>query len=361
MYNILIDINEFEPNIGSSNDMLDLAYYSQDLPIKYYMTGKINVSHRAQVEKKGIIIIEGESLPRSAKNILRYMISVLFWIIKLKRLKIQIVHFNYATWGPSLACAANILNIGITARAGGSYHKNNKSMHWVKKFAALCKEQATDLLRSPVKERVHIIGGFVNLDKVMENAKRPSTIFAEKSDTINIIYVGQLVERKGIHLLIEAFKKLDENCHLYLIGGNWSVDQFAQQLKQQIVKSELQERIHTLDHRTDVASIINKADIIVLPSFSEARPRVILESMILGKCVIATSVGGVPDMIIDGTTGLLVEPNNVDKLADGLITATSNFELRERLGANAKEFCKQNIDPYKSAKSYFTFFKNVII
>jgi len=87
----------------------------------------------------------------------------------------------------------------------------------------------------------------------------------------------------------------------------------------------------------DAGEKIKEFDIFVLPSRSEALPYVILEAGAAGLAVIASSVGGIPEVIRNGENGVLVEPENTEVLFSSLLLLAENEELRERLGNKLKE------------------------
>lgn len=83
-------------------------------------------------------------------------------------------------------------------------------------------------------------------------------------------------------------------------------------------------RIRFLGHRDDVPSVLAEADAFVLPSQSEAFPNSIIEAMASGLPVVATAVGGIPELVADGTTGRLVPPGDADALADAIVHVLEN-------------------------------------
>jgi len=96
------------------------------------------------------------------------------------------------------------------------------------------------------------------------------------------------------------------------------------------------ERVLFTGYRGDVADLLRMADVSVLPSWSEGLPNAVLEAMASGVAVVATRVGGVPELIEDGVTGLLVQPHDVAGLGAALTAVLSNPELAERLGWAAR-------------------------
>jgi glycosyltransferase involved in cell wall biosynthesis len=87
----------------------------------------------------------------------------------------------------------------------------------------------------------------------------------------------------------------------------------------------------------EVARALDEATVLVLPSRSEGLGRVVVEAFCRGRGVVGSRVGGIPDLVEDGGTGLLVEPEDARALAEALVRALSDRELAERMGAAARE------------------------
>jgi glycosyltransferase involved in cell wall biosynthesis len=85
----------------------------------------------------------------------------------------------------------------------------------------------------------------------------------------------------------------------------------------------------------EIAAALNEATVLVLPSRSEGLPRVVIEAFCRGRGVVGGRAGGIPDIVVDGETGLLVEPGNPESLAATLLRVLANRPLAERLGAAA--------------------------
>ena len=358
--NILIDIGTFDPKIGASNDMLDLSYYSNAEKISFFVTGNIDTKYTPTLLKKGLKVIAGSSKPYARSVLPFYLISVLVWVFRLKKYKIDLVHINYISWGPSLALAARLCGIPIVARAGGKYDLRNKTTTWVSQYIANCHEQAINQLNSPLKDRVNVVGDLLDVDRISRDREKKTDIFQHVNEAIKIVFVGQISKRKGIQILLEAFKRLPSSAHLYLIGGDWATQGFAQEIQTMLEGESSKKRVHVHNHRSDAVSIINQCDIFVLPSLSEARPRVILEAMSLGKCIVSTKVGGIPGMITHGDTGLLAEAGNVDSLYAELQLVVEGQELRRALGSNAEQYASKHLDPKQTAINYYRVYKKAI-
>ena len=94
----------------------------------------------------------------------------------------------------------------------------------------------------------------------------------------------------------------------------------------------------------DVERLIDKADILVLPSYIENLPMSVIEGMAAGLAVIATPVGATADIIKHDVTGLLVEPGNTAALAEALRQLASDPRMRKRLGAAAQAYHRRELD-----------------
>lgn len=103
------------------------------------------------------------------------------------------------------------------------------------------------------------------------------------------------------------------------------------------------DRTAFMGERSDIADILSRLDVLVLPSFSESSPNVIGEAMAAGVPVVATRVGGIPELIDHGNTGLLVPNGDEAALANGLEYCLRNAGLRESLARNAAKFAEKHL------------------
>jgi glycosyltransferase involved in cell wall biosynthesis len=113
------------------------------------------------------------------------------------------------------------------------------------------------------------------------------------------------------------------------------------------------------NHRADVGAILSTADVLVLPSFAEARPRTIIEAMTLGIPVVATSVGGVPSLVADEETGLLVPAGDPAALAIALGRLVRSPALRERIGAAAARHAASEFSAVRTAQQYLRLYRSL--
>lgn len=151
-----------------------------------------------------------------------------------------------------------------------------------------------------------------------------------------LLFVGRLDPVKGLHFLLESLRYLDEPVHLVIAGPLGWNDAYNKEITNSIrrIASKSIHRVTYLgEQRTDeLIRWYQRAAIVVVPSTAESLGLVILESMACGTPVIASRVGGIPEIIQHYETGVLVPPRNVAELARSIQHLLSNKKLREKLG-----------------------------
>ena len=169
--------------------------------------------------------------------------------------------------------------------------------------------------------------------EVPKNARN----YSVRSNSIQIITAGNIGPRKGQDVLLQSILNLDNamfvKCEFTFIGR--FVSQDHNQMFAEAIKNF--NNIHTLDTVSyeKLFEFYNQADIYVCSSRDEVLPLTVLEAMSQGLAVIATEVGGIPEIIENGVNGVLVPKDNVMRLTEELTQLINNEELRMRLGKNA--------------------------
>ena len=107
-------------------------------------------------------------------------------------------------------------------------------------------------------------------------------------------------------------------------------------LERIVRKKKLDPAVRFLGYRNDVAAVLASLDIFVHPSLWEGFGLAILEAMAAGKPVIATNVSAIPELVLDGYTGILVPPEDPAKLSRAITTLSRNVALRQRYGENGR-------------------------
>jgi glycosyltransferase involved in cell wall biosynthesis len=152
-----------------------------------------------------------------------------------------------------------------------------------------------------------------------------------------------LRESKGVMVLIEACAKLAARGVLFQLEvmGQWKSEEFASRVKQRIEQLGLGKHIRFLGVMIgeEKFGAYRRADVFCFPTFfnSEAMPVVLVEAMASGLPVVATRWRGIPSVVVEGETGLLVEPHDSDAVADRLAVLAADTHLRQRMGQAARD------------------------
>jgi glycosyltransferase involved in cell wall biosynthesis len=151
-----------------------------------------------------------------------------------------------------------------------------------------------------------------------------------------IVYLGALGRRKGTSDLLRALAapRLQGLRWEAVIAGNGDVDAFCAEA----AALEIADRVNFTGWigPAETQALLASAGIFVLPSYNEGLPVAVLEAMATGVCVVTTRVGAVPDLGIDGDSGFLVDPGDVENLADRLAILVGDADLRRRFGRNGR-------------------------
>jgi glycosyltransferase involved in cell wall biosynthesis len=153
--------------------------------------------------------------------------------------------------------------------------------------------------------------------------------------------VGRLVPIKNHSLLLQVLRQLKlagNPLHLAIIGDG----ELRQQLEREVSDLKLGASVHFLSWRLDMEFVYAGIDILVLTSLNEGTPVTIIEAMAAGVPIVATAVGGVPDLIRDGETGFLCAPNDVGQMTERIQHLLQHPELRLSVVENARKAVQQH-------------------
>jgi glycosyltransferase involved in cell wall biosynthesis len=177
---------------------------------------------------------------------------------------------------------------------------------------------------------------------------------AGPSDVVALV-AAALVRRKGIDLLLEATAHVAE-LKLWIAGEGPE----AEALSRRASEPDLAGRVHFLGQVSAMGDLYGGADLGVLPSRAEGLGVASLEAMAAGLPVVATRVGGLAEAVVDGETGLLVEPEDVDGLAAALRRLLEQAELRRRLGEGGRRRVEQVFLPERMVSAYVDVYREVL-
>jgi glycosyltransferase involved in cell wall biosynthesis len=299
-------------------------------------------------------------------NLIKIQIKMSYFLLKIRK-ELSIIIF--ATGIPfilPLIVQARIMKKKVIIMAGGTCYRVFKADN-PKKYISFCIIWMLEMIcyylstniAAETERTVQVLG--------LERFRRKWLIFGalifidievfriknELRDRENIVgYISNLTIGKGILNLIEAeillLRQLEDV--EFLIGGDGPLyTQIQNKLKTENINNKIK-FVGRISH-SEVADYLNKFKLLVLPSYSEGLPGIILESMACGTPVLATGVGGVPDLIKDGETGFILKNNSPLCIAESIERALTHPNLNV-ISMNAKELIENEFSYKATIKRY---------
>ena len=174
--------------------------------------------------------------------------------------------------------------------------------------------------------------------------------FGERDNLVG--YIGRLSEEKGTLNFAKAIPEISkEKGDLeFLIGGDGPL---CDEIKKHLDENDLNDRVKLVGwiNHDKLPDYLNKINLVVLPSYTEGLPNLMLEAMACGTLVLATPVGAIPDIITDGETGFIMEDNSTVCIAENVIRALEHPDL-ERIVENARVLVEQEFTYEAAVERY---------
>lgn len=218
---------------------------------------------------------------------------------------------------------------------------------------------SADFCKKLKKRECSVIYRGVEIEKI-EKILPAQEIRNKYKDNVIITFVGRLVDGKGIADLIKAFSQLSNNDNtICFIVGSGSQEKTLFALAE---KLNIQNKVIFLGHKNfnETIGILKISDIFVNPSYTEGLPTSVIEAALCKKAIIATNVGGTPEIIQGNNDGYLIDPKNIKNLKEKLEVLIENKQLREFFGNNAYEEIRNKFDWKKSIEKYLSIFNQNI-
>ena len=207
-------------------------------------------------------------------------------------------------------------------------------------------QRIADRLRDELKvpaDRLSCIATGVDLDRFKPGESEILRRELGLSPGVALIgMISVLRSWKGHATFLDAAAKVLQSslrpAHFVIAGDGPGRDE----LEQKLARPPWKGHVVLLGHRADVPQVLSSLDVLVLPSYAhEGIPQIILQGQAMARAVVATTVGGIPEVITDGVNGLLVAPRNGTMLAEKILMLLENSTLRKQLGRAAREGVEQ--------------------
>ena len=198
------------------------------------------------------------------------------------------------------------------------------------------------------EQRVEVIFNGVN-SELFELNKDFNDIRKEYRlpETVKLVgCIGRIIPQKGQKVLLRAIpgvlQRYPETFFLIIGDIFLGEEAYRKELLEIIEQNNLMKKVRLTGFREDMRDVLRSLDIVVFPSVApEAFPLTILEAMILKKTVIASNIGGVKEIILEGVNGVLVEPNRPEQITEKILYLFDHPAVCDRMGEKAKEWVEQ--------------------
>ncbi|MBI3753107.1 MAG: glycosyltransferase family 4 protein [Deltaproteobacteria bacterium] len=246
------------------------------------------------------------------------------------------------------------LALPITSRLTYSLlpHKVVTTSEYVRQYLISLRIPPEKIIAAPTGVDMRIF----NIDAAKDVLKKELNI----DDDTNVIgTVAILRFKKGHHILIEAvpevLKVFPKTVFVFAGDGPQEGN-----IKNKIKELNLTDKVFLLGLRQDIPDILKSLDIFALPTLQESLPQSVLQAMAMGKPVIGTKVGGVPEVVEDGTSGILVEPENPHALAEAIIGLLKDKERMKKMGDAGRKIVEEKYSVDAMVERMYNFYESLI-
>ncbi len=360
---VLIGITKSEPFGGAQRHVLDLAtsLSKKGQKVKVLVGGSGPLAKK--LEEAGVPVILLPTLKRNISLVQDIRSFIFIWKTLVKEHP-YIFHIHSSKMGGLGALAGRILGIHhvVFTSHGWAFNEPRplyekiiiKILAWFTMLLshttiAVSEKTKSDVEKFPfIGHKIKVVpNGVADFDLLSREVAREALVPGLQSDRLLYGAVSELHPIKGLDILLKAwagFKKEHEG-ELVIIGAGGEKEKLEKLARDLGIESTVNFRGFLPEARTFLLGI----DVLVIPSHSEGLPYTLLEAGYAGLPVIASNVGGIPEVITDEVSGLLVPPGEVPQLVSALDHLAEHPEKRVLLGKNLEERIKTNFSLEKMA------------
>jgi glycosyltransferase involved in cell wall biosynthesis len=195
------------------------------------------------------------------------------------------------------------------------------------------------VVHSLVENRKPNIIAYPPTDRFGEPISEEEIIRRAETNPLRVLFLGNVIYRKGLHTLLEAIKSLKPQVTVDVVGGLNSESSYAKQIQEYIAVNDLSSSVfpHGSLDKEPLIEKFKQAHVLVVPSSYEGFGIVYLEGMCFGLPAIGTTAGGASEIISNGVDGFLIEPGDVDSLASRLRVLNERQEILIQMSLAARE------------------------
>jgi glycosyltransferase involved in cell wall biosynthesis len=224
---------------------------------------------------------------------------------------------------------------------------------------AVSYEVRTRLLKAGVgAEKIHFIRNGIDL-RPFAQAVPSLSAASDSANSLAVGWIGRLSKEKGPDIFLHAAARVLVACpdaRFVIVGDGPDLDDVNALIDQLAIRKN----VSLAGRREDMPSVYASLDLMVSSSRQEGLPMAILEGMASGLALVATAVGEVPTVVLDGQTGVVVPPEDVDALAAAIIKLLQDSTLRKSFGNAAIKLIEEQFSAQRMAAEYLNVYNEVI-
>lgn len=309
-----------------------------------------------KLEKEKIRIIVLKNLERNI-SVIKEVKSFLEILKVLRREKPDIFHINSSKMGGLGALAGRIVGIRKIIFTAHNWAFNWPRPRWQKvvikflQWLSIIFSHSTICVSEKVKRDAENWPFVKNKLTVIYNGIKEFNLAPREDTAFTVGAISELNKVKGLDTLLYAWSKFikKHQAKLVIVGEGEEKENLENMAK----NLDILDSVNMIGFVDNARSILSTFDIYCMPSRSEGMPYALLEAGLTGLPVIATSVGGIPEIIESGTNGILVPPEDSEVIFSSLVLLAEDEELRKRLGTNLKLSIQENFSFEKMTRKTF--------
>ncbi len=280
------------------------------------------------------------------------------------RTEAELIHAHFLIPSGYLAVQQNLVPSVVTAHGSDAY----KAV-WQRAGLIYAGRQTVQRAR-----RVTAVSDYIRMNVLRLTAARVDVIFNGGDDKVFfpcdrriareclsispdrfvVAFVGTLVRAKGAFDLVEAAARMSDRPLLLFAGPGGT------ELRAYATAAGVDAQIFGVLPQPRIANIFASADVVALPSYNEGLPAALCEALLSGRSVVATAVGGIPEIVFNEWNGLLTDVGDVDGLAAALRRIAGNANLQRHFEENAFIFATEHLTWRLNAKAYDALYREIL-
>jgi len=226
---------------------------------------------------------------------------------------------------------------------------------------AVSKEMRDDILKhfTIPEEKVTVLHNGIDLNKY-KNRGKGDALAKYGVDFPYILFVGRLSRQKGITVLIDAMERLKQNMKLVILASSPDTPEIENEVAESVKGKDNIVWINKMLPENELIQFYSNASLFACPSIYEPFGIINLEAMACNVPVVASAVGGIKEVVVDGETGLLVSPDKPQELADAMDELLGDKDMCRRLGENGRRRVETMFSWESIAKKLIAIYEDIL-